>query len=177
MSLPACRAATRAFTLIELLVVLLVIAVLIGVSVPVSTMVMRSSRVKASQMVVRHVAAAILAHPRPAITASDGTVRRRFDLDGDGLIDGDPQADGALATLTALAPDDYRGAVIELQLDLPSWAVNAARQPIDRWRHPLRIGFAAGAYGGRDVGVWSAGPDGIDTSSGGDDLRSWEPVP
>lgn len=162
----------RGFTLIELLASLVAIGVLIGLSIPLYRVMTTKARITATRGVIAAWTAAVLADPQSTVTAVDGSIRRRWDIDGDGRLDGDPQAVGAPASLRDAAPASYRGAVQTAQLDLPAWASDALAQPIDRWRHPLRIAFARRCYGGRDVGIWSPGPDGIDGTA--DDIRSWE---
>ena len=114
-------------------------------------------------------------------TPSEPLIRagHMFDLNRDNQIDG-------YAALVASSIEDggfpkdalasgYTGFIKMAQPQIKKSFINRQGIPIDAWGRPLRIAFAAKAYGNQGFGVWSAGPDGVDSTD--DDLRSWTPIP
>jgi prepilin-type N-terminal cleavage/methylation domain-containing protein len=70
----------------------------------------------------------------------------------------------------------YRGFMDAVHPELPSIIkIDDQHRLLDIWGHPFRIAWSRDAYGSGGVGIWSAGPDGIDDpdTDGSDDLRSW----
>jgi hypothetical protein len=98
-----------------------------------------------------------------------------WDLNHDGLIDGTPGISASVISdggFTAdLITSGYGGFDALARPPIAPHFLNRRRQVIDSWGHPLRIGFASGIYGKSWFGIWSPGPDGIDSTA--DDLRSW----
>ncbi|MBA3683692.1 MAG: type II secretion system protein [Planctomycetes bacterium] len=176
------------FTLIEMLIVLGVIAALIGMAIPLASYTRDRANSSATESLVRALATAISGHQAKVLSIDEvlpgGAHRLRtlqlWDVNGDGLVDGDPQAENAVLAPSAQYPapiisSGYRGAMRTLNPAVPRRLLDTATdRPIDAWKRPLRIGFAAGVYRSHRFGVWSAGRDGVDTTSDGDDIRSWE---
>jgi|GEM_PF-5335832 prepilin-type N-terminal cleavage/methylation domain-containing protein len=107
-------------------------------------------------------------------------------LGGSGLttLDGEPKVDnrdGMLPNASFFANNPakayglwvsgYSGFYDMCQPSIDHRFVNSKHQPIDSWKQPLRIAFAANTYGSAWFGVWSAGPDMTDDTA--DDLKSW----
>lgn len=173
------------FTLVEMLVVIAVIIALAGMSYPVITGIKARTDLSVSTQLVQSVAAAIESYQLRAVTGTDGVIYRawavgqRNALAGDtyqlavpAQIDGDPRLYEAGTTLAVRSPASYTGLVNMTGFPAPKETVNSHGQLVDRWRHPLRLAYAARTYGSSDFGVWSAGPDGIDGTA--DDLCSWK---
>lgn len=178
-----------AFTAIELMLVLAVIAALAGVSLPLLATVRRNSQVNATRSVVHALAATIANHPAKAWTVSEadaGELRERsyriWDVNRDGLIDGDPVLEDPLLPAgnrypVTIASSGYRGLVGMTKPALPKrFHDPRSGRPLDAWGRPLRIAYAPLVYGSLGFGIWSAGPDGLDApvDERGDDIRSWE---
>ena len=102
-----------------------------------------------------------------------------FDLNRDNQIDGyaavtaSPTLDGGFPK--EVIASGYTGFVTMVQPQIKKIFLNRQGIPIDAWKRPLRIAFAAKVYGTTAFGVWSAGPDGVDGTT--DDLQSWTPLP
>lgn len=188
-----------AFTLIEMVVVIAVIVALMGMGYGGVRVAMAKARSGNTGNVVALVSGAIasagarsLAVPQdPTQAQSPSILVPNWDINRDGLLDGDPSLDpllpkSELKEFSALdrqraARVGYRGLLFAApNLALPKGHQDAAGRIIDSWGRPLRIGYQSGAtaaYGGTWCGVWSTGPDGVDASAdpdGGDDIRSWE---
>jgi prepilin-type N-terminal cleavage/methylation domain-containing protein len=65
----------------------------------------------------------------------------------------------------------YRGFYDMCQPSIDKRFINSKHQPIDAWKQPLRIAYAANTYGSAWFGVWSAGPDLTDDTA--DDIQGW----
>lgn len=182
--------ATRnAFTLVEMLVVISVIAALAALSIPITSMVRERGRITETRATVDAMMAAIAAAGSRTVTIMDSTDKlitfRRFDVDGDGLLDPHPE-DGTIALpgtiLTALVDQGYVGPVAELKPSIPAARIDDTGQVIDSWGNPIRIARLSKAdeprlaklpaKGADAAALWSAGPDGVDDTD--DDIRSWE---
>jgi prepilin-type N-terminal cleavage/methylation domain-containing protein len=171
--------ATTGFTLMEVMAVLAIISLLAGLGVPAWAAMANKAKVRATRIVVESLALACLDNPQLTLTATDGSLQRAYDLDHDGILDGDPAHADPSSALQTLAPDAYHGAIRHAEIALPAWAVNELGQPMDRWRHPLRIAFGTRQFGSKDLGIWSVGPDGISAPNdpNADDIRSWHLTP
>ena len=102
------------------------------------------------------------------------TTVRFADFNGDGVIDGDPELDPAFdppSRASALA-SSYSGPIRLNGEGMPSGLIDEYQRPVDPWRQPLRINFAADIYGKSGVGVWSTGPDMLPETD--DDICSWK---
>lgn len=178
----------QGFTLVEMLVVISVIVALAALSIPITGMVRSKGKVTQTQAVVHAMTAAIAAADSRSVTVRfDGQLRtyRRFDVDGDGLLDPHPR-DGGLdlpaAEVAVLLEQGYQGPVAELAPSIPGERIDATGRVTDAWDRPLRIARLTAAAedrlaalpprGADAAALWSAGPDGIDDT--GDDIRSWE---
>ena len=184
---PACpgsiQGSRAGFTLIELLVVIGIVMALFAAGSPILRSVQAKGRRAATASVVQAVAAAIVDHRGNTLTVMEGGLTRIYplwDVNGDGLVDGDPAQESALADAEAypagVAATGYRGLLMTAHPNLPKRHVDAASQRIlDAWRRPLRIRYARKVYGGDGFGIWSAGADGKDDPAvRHDDIRSWE---
>ncbi len=78
---------------------------------------------------------------------------------------------GGSATYYGLWFSGYRGFYDMCQPSIDKHFINSKHQPVDSWKQPLRIAFAANTYGSAWFGVWSAGPDLTDLTA--DDIQSW----
>jgi hypothetical protein len=166
------------FTLIELLVVLSIIIFLAGMTVVGVMALLGGSDVARTEQQVRSIAAELVGRPAVIqIPSASGVHRsRRFgDLNGDGLIDGDPARDPAFsADDRALAKDaNYLGYVLAVgSRGVASGLIDRDNgRPVDAWRQPLRLFHDPEKYGGSRLGVASDGPDGIPETA--DDITSW----
>lgn len=164
-------AARSAFTIIELLIVMAVMAMIAGGSFIVLTAVRAKANRQATRSLLGAIAVAIADYRHPVLRCTDGFERPIWDLDGDGILDGDPQAEDAPPLLKTRAPAGFRGLVEVAALDLPRHQLDARSQVVDAWKRPLRIAFAARIYGRSPYGIRSLGKDGIDGTD--DDLHSW----
>ena len=89
----------------------------------------------------------------------------------DGWITGCSFFGNTTATYNGLWFSGYRGFYDMAQPAIDKKFINKKHQPIDAWKQPLRIAFAANTYGAGWFGVWSAGPDLTDDTP--DDIQSW----
>lgn len=184
------------FTVIELLTVLAIIGLLVGLLVPVGRMILGRKDVQTTRSLVQAVATAMAAYPvrtwdvRVADASSGSPVLRQVsypwlwdlnqqspgDRPGDGLIDGTPAmaADGSHdgPFWAGLIDSGYRGFADMAMPNLPASRRAANGQPIDAWKHPLRVKFAGSNGGPGGYRVWSIGPDGIDATD--DDIQDTE---
>jgi hypothetical protein len=174
---------------VVMVVIIILCLLLLVISAGVVLWRATSSRimVDTTQTLVDAVATAISTYPNKTWTWSEGTPGGEqhqrsyhlFDLNRDNLIDG-------YAAVTASRTQDggfsaeviasgYTGFVDMAKPAIKPSFINLQGIPIDAWKRPLRIAFAAKVYGTQNFGVWSAGPDGVDGTA--DDLKSWTPIP
>lgn len=187
------------FTLIELLMVCAVVAILAASGAVAWTAVAKRSKVQGTLVVVQAVATAIERHPQRHLALPTASVHGTrlvpmWDLNQDGWLDADPaddpvaprdagQREFTAAQRTAAAAINYRGLLVGVpDLALPRRHIGADGRILDIWKRPLRIAWAAagptgiidGRFAGREVGVWSIGPDDVDQNGLGDDITSWK---
>jgi type II secretory pathway pseudopilin PulG len=172
---------TRALTLIELIIVIGVIIALMAISFPVVGSIKARSDRDATQALIAGLVAAAATYRDlqvvPVTVGSDRVLRRPWDVDQDGIIDGDSTS-GWIPT-GCTAPAWYRGPALTLGLTPPKWALDGQGRLQDRWRHPLHVRWDAATAGPAGFAVWSLGKDGIDQThptldEAGDDIRSWD---
>jgi prepilin-type N-terminal cleavage/methylation domain-containing protein len=89
----------------------------------------------------------------------------------DGWISGSSFFNNNGTTYNGLWYSGYRGFYDMCQPSIDKRFINSKHQPIDSWKQPLRIAYAANTYGSAWFGVWSAGPDLTDETA--DDIQSW----
>jgi hypothetical protein len=109
------------------------------------------------------------------ISGSDGKVRRLWDFNNDGFLDGDPALDSTFnpADRLAAAGAGYGGFVKTSGREWDTRILDkTAMRVVDSWRQPLRIRFSSTDYGSSWFGVWSIGEDG--QSGTADDICSWK---
>lgn len=157
--------ARRGFSLIELLIVVAVIIGLMGIGFPIYYAVMKRLPAQRTQGLVQAVAAAIATYPATTVSIPGGGVRRLWDFNGDGELDGDPALTFAEPFKSQAAAAGYRGFLAMTGTALEKRMVeNSTMRIVDGWKRPLRISFAAGGndhtYGPSGVGVWSYGAGG-----------------
>ncbi|TVR47758.1 MAG: prepilin-type N-terminal cleavage/methylation domain-containing protein [Planctomycetota bacterium] len=168
----------RGFSLIELLVVMVVITALAGLTYGYIDYARHRSLLAASEGLVQSVATAIVNHQgRYWQFLDQGQLRSVpiFDVNRDGLLDGDPVRINAVNPNTysaSLVASEYPGFLGLTGVGLPRRNVNELGQVVDSWGQALRIAFDAQRYGANRFGIWSIGPDGVDGTI--DDIRSWE---
>lgn len=179
---PAPRAA---WSLVELLVVISILVALIAMGFAIWSMVRTRAAIGSTQSLVTAVATQITTYNTKVRlwTWQDGGGATRsehvFDLNHDGLIDGRPGVtasdtnDGGFPS--EVIASGYQGYVAMTGDDRGRSATGRNQQPLDAWKRPLRIAFAARIYGTGSFGIWSAGPDGIDGTA--DDVTSWQRTP
>lgn len=162
--------------MVEMLIVVAVILLLMGLSIPAYHTHQKKLQRNATQTLVRQFTAAALAYQTRTVALPDRSVRRLWDFNQDGILDGDPQQDPDFTTAdrSAAASAGYPGT-----LGLLTWApsqgqITAEGRLKDTWGRPLRIEFSRERYGADGIGVWSDGPNGINEFGGGDDLVGWE---
>lgn len=166
------------FSLVELIVVISVLLVLLATGFVVWSMLRGKAAISSTQALVGSVSTQIVTYSVKQWSwqeASGSKSGQLFDLNRDGLIDGAPgittttDLDGGFSP--ELIASGYRGFVAMNGSSLKKSQIARNQQPLDAWKRPLRIAFAAKIYGTAAFGVWSAGPDGIDGT--GDDINSW----
>lgn len=166
------------FSLIELIVVISVLLVLLAAGFVVWGMLRGKAAISSTQALIGSVSTQITTYSAKQWSwqeASGTKSGQLFDLNRDGLIDGTPgitttpDVDGGFSS--ELMASGYRGFIAMTGSSIKASFIGKNRQPLDAWKRPLRIAFAAKIYGTAAFGVWSAGPDGIDGT--GDDLTSW----
>lgn len=163
------------FTLIEMLLVLAVVSALMAMGWYGVGALRERQRVQRTQLMVQTLAGAISAYRDRVLLvrsspSAPGVARRLWDVDGDGILDGDPDLDEAFSDelRAAAVAAGYRGA---LQLPVERMRSDRMRRIVDGWDHPLRLAVGSQIYGPLGMGVWSLGRDGkADTA---DDIRSW----
>jgi prepilin-type N-terminal cleavage/methylation domain-containing protein len=170
------------FTLIELLTVVAVIVILMALAFPVIGSIRASSDRSATFTLVSTLTAAAAAYRDlqvvPVTVGSRTELRRPWDIDQDGAIDGDPTL-GWAASGSNTPPAWYRGPIAMLGLTLPKWASNSAGVMMDRWQQPIRVFWSADKAGSGGLAAYSIGLDGTDQTrpteqADADDIRSWE---
>lgn len=165
----------RGFTLVEMLVVIAVIVALAATAIPLLSSQRTRHQIASTEVLLRAVSSAIEGYGSSSFTWVTGSPpqqqfhsRALWDLDRDGLLDGDPEH------LPGSFPPGYAGFVAMAQPQLGAADVDEQRQVVDPWGRVLRIAHASRAYAGADFGIWSLGPDPDATS---DDLTSWTLAP
>lgn len=173
---PTRSAASGGFTLIEILITISIIATMMAIAIPVFGIVRESSKRKSTSQLVQGLANAIATFPRgTTIRLPGGQTRYLWDLNNDGLVDGDPARDAnfTVAERTNASAVQYTGPVAMLGVTFPRTHVDRQGRLLDSWGNPLRLRYSAELYGSLGVGVWSIGKDGVDQAGDGDDLSSW----
>lgn len=167
------------WSFIELVVVLCILMALFAMVIAVWSMVRSRTAINSTRALVGAVTTQIVTYSSRTWTWQDPVTGSKsgqtFDLNHDGLIDGTPGVIAAPDLDGGFAPEiiasGYRGFVAMTGSPTQQASVAKNGQPLDAWKRPLRIAFAAKVYGTGGFGVWSAGPDGVDGTS--DDLQSW----
>jgi prepilin-type N-terminal cleavage/methylation domain-containing protein len=169
--------ASAGFTLVEILVVLAIIAVLTGIALPVYGVISSNAKKQSTQQLISSTVAAMTTYSKgTTVQATGDKIRRMWDFNGDGIIDGDPQRDPDFtnAQKTFATAAQYSGFVSMIGTAIPKRFVDTYGRPIDGWGSPLRIAFSQELYGKTGIGIWSLGKDKTDQSGEGDDLVSWK---
>lgn len=160
--------------------VIAVVVALAGLSIPGYSAYRERAKANASTALVHAVGAAIDGFRSQNWTYETSPGQRvsvpLWDLNGDGLLDGDPtreNAAGASPVFTAaVIASGYRGCLDLAQPVVGERFVDPQRRIVDAWGTPLAVAFGPRAYAGGNYGVSSAGPD--LTHGTADDLTSWE---
>lgn len=169
-----------------LIIALCLLLVVIAVGFSIWGMISGRVKVNATDALVNSIATTISTYQAKTWTWNEGTssepimrTYHLFDLNRDNQIDGyaavtaSPTLDGGFPK-EALA-SGYTGFFDMAKPAIKPSFVSRQGIPVDAWKRPLRIAFAAKVYGTQGFGVWSAGLDGVDGTA--DDLKSWRPVP
>lgn len=177
------------FSVIELLIVIGIIVALMAITFPIVARITGSSEKQGTEALLRAVSTAIGNDTQRTVTVSvptadrgrlgvsnaDGLIVRRYwDFNNDGILDGDPRRDPAFAEkdrdLATLA--GYTGAAARMSEGLRGSNLDSAGRIVDAWKNPLRIDFGGKdkSYGAHQFRVSSDGPDGI--ASNADDISS-----
>ena len=170
----------HAFTLIELVVVMGVIAAMAALTYGYLDYARHRAELAATEGLVQSVATAIVNHQGRYWQYLDGGQMRSvpiFDVNRDGLLDGDPVKINAITSGSfsdAIVDSGYSGFLGTTATDLPIRNLDEQAQVIDSWGQVLRINFDAQRYGANRFGIWSIGSDGIADNL--DDVKSWESV-
>ncbi len=167
-------------------VIFCLLLVVVALYFPVWAMISKRVKVSLTDALVNSVAAAITTYQTKTWTWNEGTSsepRMRtdhvFDLNRDHQIDGyaavtaSPTKDGGFSE--EVIASGYTGFVTMAEPQIKKAFISRQGIPMDAWKQPLRIAWAAKVYGTVGFGVWSAGLDGVDGTD--DDLQSWTPVP
>lgn len=170
------KTAHRGFTMVEMLVVIVAILALMGMGIPAYQSIMARVRISSTRQLVVAISVAATSEPRSALTcgsANSPVIRDQYDFNRDGILDGRPDLDPNFSTALRAEAESvgYLGSVAAGRLSLRRAQLDSAMRPLDAWKRPLRVGIASKTYGSHWIGIWSAGPDGVDGSP--DDLRSW----
>jgi hypothetical protein len=170
------------WSFVELMIVICVLMALLSIGFVVSGMLRSRASISSTHTLVGSIATQITTYSSRTWTWQEGGANRSgqlFDLNRDGLIDGNPgltttpEVDGGFTP--GILASGYRGFVAMSGATMKKSFISKNQQPLDAWQRPLRIAFAGKIYGTMGFGVWSAGPDGVDGTT--DDLTSWAPVP
>jgi prepilin-type N-terminal cleavage/methylation domain-containing protein len=171
------------FTFVELVIVIAILVALMAAVIAVWSMVRARTAISSTHSLVIGVATQIATYgARPWQWQDPIGVQKSgplFDLNNDGLIDGRPgvvasdDIDGGFSP--AVIASGYRGFAAMTGVNPGKTSLANNQQPLDAWKHPLRIAHAAKIYGTGSFGIWSAGPDGIDGTP--DDVCSWPNSP
>ena len=159
----------RGFTMIELLTVILIISLLMSLGFPVYFGVIKKLAGQRTTALVSAVSAAIATYGVTTITIPNEGIRRLWDFDGDGVLDGDPAKSFSGLVKTQAASAGYRGFLAMTGVALEKRNVEPLTLRIlDGWKRPLRISFAVNGkdhtYGPTGLGIWSFGPKGPSTA-------------
>jgi len=178
---------SRGFTLIELVVVVGVIAALAAIGIPTLLYMRHKGDVAATESVIQAMTTALVEHQQKSMLVLDGGEERVFrlwDMNSDGILDGDPAEEAAILDAGDAYPDPplaadppYAGPVAMTAPTLPERFVDEYGRILDAWQRPLRIAFDPDAYGAHGFGIYSVGEDGVAAPLDGaveDDVRGWE---
>jgi len=166
-----------------------VIIALLGIGFPVLFQARTNAMTSGTVSLVEGVAAAVATYGTRSWTWDDGGIRRTamlWDLNGDGVIDGDPA--GWDASYQSIKDSGYVGLLDMAQPEVGEQYVSEDRGINDAWGQPLRISYpritnAMGdaqvkaeqlRYGSEGFSVWSIGPDG--QAGTADDIHHGEQI-
>jgi competence protein ComGC len=171
------------WSFVELVIVIAILVALMASVIAVWSIVRTRTAIGSTHTLVTAVSSQITTYGMPMWQWQDPTGAAKsgpmFDLNRDGLIDGRPgvvvgdDVDGGFSA--ALIASGYQGFVTMSGMAASKSSIAKNHQPLDAWKRPLRIAYAAKIYGTATFGVWSAGPDGVDSTA--DDLCSWPNSP
>lgn len=170
------------WSFVELVIVISILMALMACVIAVWSLVRTRTAIGSTHTLITAVSAQITTYGVPVWQWQDSGGTRTgpmFDLNHDGLIDGRPavvagdDVDGGFPA--AVIASGYRGFVAMSGITPGKTSLAKNQQPLDAWKRPLRIAYAAKIYGTTTFGIWSAGPDGVDGTA--DDLCSWPSTP
>jgi prepilin-type N-terminal cleavage/methylation domain-containing protein len=168
---------SKGFTLLELMVVVSVIIVIGALTFPLVSRLMGQGQEGRTRQVIGAIQAAIASYPTQTFENESRQIRRLWDANGDGILDGIPDREPAFSPL--LKDECRRVGYVGIRynggISAPSSMIDSeSGRIVDAWGNPLRIAFATGAYASSWFGIWSLGEDGTDRTA--DDLKSWVAV-
>ena len=168
-----------AFTLIELIIVITIILGLLGLVFGVAMRLGVEANKKACLTTVQILGDLLQNYPpnNPWPVSVEGHLL--WDLNDDGLIDGDPAKDfpgtpwylgsAGPTTVPSGSASLYKGCAETIGYHQ---RLDAKGRPKDTFDCPLRIAFSVQVYGKGGWGIWSDGPDRTPNTS--DDIFSWK---
>ncbi|MDA3962039.1 MAG: type II secretion system protein [Planctomycetota bacterium] len=172
-TIPARRHA--GFTLTELMIVIAVIVGMAGVGIPVWGSIRERARGEQTRLVLESVATAMTDYGRTHFTWRDANQKPRtallWDVNADGILDGDPSLEGVSGYPADMLAAGYTGFVGLAKPELDQGRLNAKSQVLDGWGRPVHIA-ALDAGVARETlpwRLWSLGGDGQDTT--GDEIE------
>ncbi len=164
--------------MIELLVVIGVITLLASISFPIMGAIRERSDRQATAVLVRGLSVSAATYRLDVVPVDSGTGQRRpWDVDQDGILDGDRTKGWEPAGVTV--PGWYRGLLVMAGIEAPGWAISDKGIPLDRWGNGVRVRWGKPQAGTNGLAIYSIGPDGLDAThpaldEAADDIRAWD---
>jgi prepilin-type N-terminal cleavage/methylation domain-containing protein len=167
----ARRPRQQGLTLLEMMLVITIIGAILGMALPIYNLMVASSKRSRTLSMIDAIATAMATYRTRVINWPNGQALRMWDVDADGVIDGEPASLAGTFQAQAITAG-YRGFLVTTGLAVETGDRSTDGCPLDAWKRKLRIRFASGAddlrYGASGIGIWSYGEPG--PASGNPDL-------